>query len=37
MSSSKKIKRKILGCLILALTTIATNHIPPVSEGILGK
>jgi mono/diheme cytochrome c family protein len=37
MSSSKKIKRKILGYLILALTTIAANHIPPASEAILGK
>jgi len=37
MSSSKKIKRKILGCLILALTTIASNHIPSASEAIIGK
>ena len=37
MPSCKKITRNILGYLILALNTVAANHLAPTSEVSLGK
>jgi mono/diheme cytochrome c family protein len=37
MPSCKKIIRNILGYLILALNTVAANHLVPTSEVSLGK
>ena len=37
MPSCKKIIRNILGYLILALNTVAANHLAPTSEVSLGK
>ena len=37
MPSCKKITRNTLGYLILALNTVATNHLAPTSEVSLGK